>query len=82
MSGGEGLYPSLNTFVSFYSNILPSRKQRNKISDAYSSWQEILSGVPQCLILGPLLFNIGICDLFFIIEDCDISNYADDNIPY
>ena len=82
MSGGEGLYPSLNTFVSFYSNILTSRKQRTKISDAYSSWQEILSGVPQSPILRPLLFNNEICDLFFIIEDCYITNYTDDNIPY
>ena len=43
MSGGEGLYLSLNTFVSFYSDILTSRKQRTKISDTYSSWQVILS---------------------------------------
>ena len=82
MRGGERLYPSPNTFVSFYSNILTSRKQRTIISDSYSSWQEILSGVPQGSILGPLLFNIDICDLFFIIEDCDITNYADDNILY
>ena len=22
------------------------------------------------------------CDLFFIIEDCDFTNYVDDNTPY
>ena len=66
----------------FVYDYLTSRKQRTKISDTYSSWQEILSGVPQGSILGPLLFNIDICNLFFIKEDCDIANYADDNTPY
>ena len=43
---------------------LSTRKQRVKINDKYSSWNEILFGVPQGLILGPLLFNIFICDMF------------------
>ena len=34
------------------------------------------------LILGPLLFNIDICDLFFIDMSSDIANYADDTTPY
>ena len=38
--------------------------------------------VPHGSILGPLLFNNDICDLFFIIEDCDIANYVDSNTPY
>ena len=67
--------------VRFAYDYLTSRKQRTKISDTYSSWQETLSGVPPGLILGLLLFNINICDLLFIIEDCDIANYADDNTP-
>lgn len=57
-------------------------KQRTKISDTYSSWKEIFYGVPQGLILGPLLFNIDLCDLFALMDQDDIANYADDNKSY
>ena len=61
---------------------LSSRKQRTKINDAYNKYCEILFEVPQGSILGPLLFNVYICDMFYDIIDCDIASYADDNTPY
>ena len=61
---------------------LSSSKQRTKVSSSYSKWSEIKHGIPQGPILGPLLFNIFITDLFYVIEKSDICNFADDNTLY
>ena len=61
---------------------LSNRKQRVKINNKYSSWSEILFEVPQGSILGVLLFNIFIYNMFYFLEDFDIANYPDDSTPY
>ena len=66
----------------FLHSYLSDRKQRVRINNEYSSFEEIVFAAPQGSILGPLLFNIFISDLFLIIKDIDIASYADDNTPY
>ena len=38
--------------------------------------------MPQGSILGPLLFNIDLIDLFYECEESNIASYADDTTPY
>ena len=74
----ELVIPKLNTFgfnlptLNLVHDCLSNRKQRTKVNRTYSSWLEMVFGVPQSSILGPL----------FIFNNADIGSYADDNTPY
>ena len=70
--------PALKRIQSYLSNT----KQMTKINATRSTWEEILFEVPQGSILGPLLFNIFLCVLFWIMFETDFSSYAVDNTPY
>ena len=74
-----GVSPSaLNLIHSYLSN----RTQRLKINNSFSRRSSIEYGIPQRAVLGPLLFNINLTDLFYECENSNIANYADDTTPY
>ena len=71
-----------NNSTQFLFDYLTYRKQRTKIGQVYSPWDEITSGVPQGSILAPLIFNIDLSDMFFILKNYEIASHADDTTPY
>ena len=51
-------YGSDKKALKLVKSYLTGRWQRTKINNSFSSWSELLAGVPQGSVLGPLLFNL------------------------
>ena len=66
--------------VTFMKSHLTNRLQRCKINNSFSEWGKVLN--TQGSILGLLLFNIFLNDIFLSLQKCDLANYADDSTLY
>ena len=69
-----------NLLCYIYSYYLLNRKQCVRINNINSDFLNVVSGVPQGSIVGPILFNCFFCDFFYVIETANAHNFADDNI--
>ena len=68
-----------NNSLSFIQSFGRNWFQRCKNENHFSNWHEITRGVSQGFLLGTLLFNIFINDIFLFVESSNVCNYADDN---
>ena len=64
------------------SNYIKDRRQVVKIGNSTSSVKDLLYGVPQGSVLGPILFLLYINDITSVVEHCRTTMYADDTSIY
>ena len=74
-----GFSVKIRTFIQSHLN---KRMQKVSVNRKFSAWEDIYASVAQSSILGPLIFNNFINDVFSFLTTCEMCNYADDNTVY
>ena len=68
--------------IAFLRSYCTDRHQRVKFHGKFSEWCPVKCGVPECSLLGPLLFNIFLNDLNFAGQSSSLRLYVDDTTTY
>ena len=76
------VYSFSENVLTFFSPCLKQQKKSIQIKHTYSNFQLLLSVVPQGSILGSILFDLLINDLFIYIKNSDLHNFVDGNTIY
>ncbi len=77
----EALLPEW--LCSWLASYLSNRKQRVKINDKETEWKEVVAGVIQGSVLGPILFILFISDINgYLPPGTNLKKYADDILAY
>ena len=66
----------------FLQSYLSNRFQQTHIKYSFSKWTQISDGAPQGSILGPLMFNIFLYNIFLFINNTHVCNCVDNNTVY
>ena len=61
---------------------LKSRKKSFKINKIFSSWKKLLCRVPRGSVLGSILFDVYLNDLFLFLSEIDVCSCVDDTTSF